>query len=65
MEKRAEDLVAGDTFRHEGSGWTALEDAEQRDEIVVLKVQFIPDGGIDYREWPMGTLVPNINLERS
>lgn len=63
MEKRAEDLVAGDTFLHEGHGWTAIEDAEHRPDegIVVLKVRYVPDGGIGYREWDYGTLVSNIN----
>lgn len=48
-------LKAGDRFRSaDGStGWDALEDAWSKpaSDVVSVKVQHYPDGGIGEREW--------------
>ena len=71
MEKLARDIVAGDSFRHDGHGWDALEDAVQpndvhdEDAFVIVHVRYFPDGGEGLRTFSYDVTIPNINERKS
>lgn len=46
------DIRTGDEFVHDGARiWIALDSAQDTPGGVTLKVQFVGDGGIGFREW--------------
>ena len=53
----------GDSFVRDGNGWTATADAVTHAGQVSVQVQYVPDGGIGYREWDDPEMV--LEVERA